>query len=164
MRTLFTLGFSGNPFWMQPSLGQQTLSDKDKSALYEQLVDTEGKIDIINEWKKNHPNVVADLGADAANYQNLETSMLSVQGTAKDLIKRTEAAEPAIVTLEELGQAENWMTYVQQMYLIVANHTGKHLPAPAAAEAAPPAASGVNPVVIGIAAAGLLTLILVALK
>ena len=63
MKSLFTMGFSGNPFMAmaQPRLGQQALPDSEKSRLYDQLVDTEGKQSIIDEWKKNHDTVVIRL-------------------------------------------------------------------------------------------------------
>lgn len=163
MKTWFAMGFTASPFSERPRLGQETLSDKDKSALYDQLVDTDGKLIVVEDWKKNHPNVAADLGADAQRFGELETAMQGVRGAAHEMEKRTEAAEAAVVTLEDLGQTQNWMTYVHEMYVIVANHTGKH-PSAAALPAPPAPAPAVNPVVIGIGAVGLLTLIIVALK
>lgn len=162
MKTLFSMGFSGSPFAARPSLGQETLSDKDKSSLYDQLVDTDGKLGIVEEWEKNHPSAAADLGSDARRFKELEATASSLREAAQAMERKTEAAGPVVVTLEELGQIETWMATVHEMYVIVANHKGS---APASA-APPPAAppSTVNPIVIGIGAVGLLTLMIVAIK
>lgn len=163
MKTLFTMGFGGSPFSARPSLGQETLSEKDKSSLYNQLVDADGQLDIVTAWKKNHPNAAADLGSDATRFKQLETSATPLLAVAQDLEKRTEAAEPAVVTLEELGQVQTWISTVHEMYIIVANHKGTPPVAAAGPTPAAPAPT-VNPVVIGIGAVGLLTLMILALK
>lgn len=158
MKSLFTMGFSGNVFMAQPRLGQTALPDAEKSKLYDQLSDTDGKQSIIDEWKKNHPNAVADLGAEYARYADLQNGANYLQAVAKDVMKRVESPDPAIVSTSEIVQTQDWMNYIHQMYVIVAQHTGVG-PAPPAA-----ASPGLNPVVVAIGAAGLLTLVVVALR
>lgn len=162
MRSMFRMGFQPAPFFLGHSLGQQTLEPADQSKLFDDLVDTEGKQDIIAQWKKNHPNVDTDMGADAVRFKSLETAAAAQETIAKDVMKRAGGVDPAQVTLAELTQTKDWMNNIHQMYLLVAAHTGKaQLPAAApAAEAAP----AINPIALGIGAAGLLILMVVAIK
>lgn len=160
MRSLFQMGFSMNPFM----LGQQAMTDSEKSALYDQLVDTEGKLDIVADWKKNHPRTDADLGADAPLFHSLEAHLASVQAVAKDVMRRVESVDPAQITLDELSKTKDWMNDAQQLYIITANHTGT-LPSPAPASGAPAAAApSINPWALGVGVAGLLILMVVAVR
>lgn len=159
MRTLFQMGFGGNPFM----LGQQAMSDAEKTALYDQLVDAESKLDVVAEWKKNHPSTDADLGADAPLFHSLEARLASAQPVAKDVMTRVGSADPVTLTLAELAQTKDWMNDAHQLYVIAANHTGT-LPAPAPAAPAPGAAPALNPWALGIGAAGLLILVAVAVR
>lgn len=153
------MGFGGNPFM----LGQQAMSDAEKTALYDQLVDAEAKLDVVAEWKKNHPNTDADLGADAPLFHSLETRLASVEAVAKDVMRRVGSVDPAEITLAELAQTKDWMNDAHQLYVIAANHTGI-IPAPVPAAPTPAAAPSINPWALGIASAGLLILMVVAIK
>jgi hypothetical protein len=168
MKTLFDRSFAGTPFSPRRHLGQQPLSAADKSALYGQIVDTEGKLDVVNAWKRDHPNLDVDLGPDAAQFRDLENWMMEVQGIAQNVERLLESSDPAVVSSSDLVRVNEWIAYVHQMYVIVAGHKGK-LPtaAPPPGQGMPPApakTTGVNPVVVGITAAGLLTLAIVAFK
>jgi hypothetical protein len=156
---MFQMGFAANPFM----LGQQSMSAAEKTALYDQLADTEGKLDVVAAWKKNHPETDRDLGADAALFHATEAHLASVQAVAKDVMKRVGSADPAQLTLTEFAATKDWMNDAQQLYIIVVNHTGTlpSQPPPAAAPAAGPA---VNPWALGIGAAGLLILVMAAVK
>lgn len=174
MQTLFSMGFSRSPFFSGPSLGQQTLSSAEKADLYDRLVTAESVLDVVDAWKKNHPNAAADLGADAQRFQELYASVIQLKPVADDLIKRTLGTAPAVLTFAELDQAENWMAYIQQLFLITTNHTGKPpapsasgAPVPASGSAVPAAAAspeGVSPLAVGLIGVGVLTLLLVAFK
>lgn len=153
------MGFAANPFM----LGQQSLSDDEKTALYDQLVDTEGKLDIVAAWKKNHPQTDRDLGPDAGLFHSVEAHLATVQAVAKDVMKRVEGADPVQLTLTQLAQTKDWMSDAQQLYVIAANHTGT-LPSPAPAPAAPAAGPEINPWALGIGIAGVLILVVAAIK
>lgn len=177
MKTFFSMGFSRSPFFSGPSLGQQTLSSAEKADLYDRLVTADSVMDVVDGWKKNHPNAAADLGVDAQRFQELYTTAVQLKPVADDLIKRTMATAPAVLTFAEVDQAENWMAAIQQLFLITTNHTGKP-PAPAAsgaplvpapgtsipAAAAPASSEGVSPLAVGLIGVGVFTLLLVALK
>jgi hypothetical protein len=159
MRTIFQMGFAANPFM----LGQQAMSDAEKTALYDQLVDAEGKLDVVAEWKKNHPQTDADLGADAPLFHGLEAHLASVQTVAKDVMKRVEGADPVQLTLTELAQTKDWMNDAHQLYVIAANHTGT-LPSQGPSGTAPAPRPALNPWALGIGAVGLLILMVAAAR
>lgn len=161
MRTMFQMGFSPAPFF----LGQQALDPADQTKLTNDLIDAEGIQDIIAGWKKNHPNVDADMGPDAVRFKALETQAAALEPVAKAVMKRVMQPDPAEVTLAELSQTKDWMNSIHDQYMLVAAHTGKAQP-PAAAPPAPaqPSSPILNPVALGIGAVGLLILVVVAIR
>lgn len=159
MRTMFQMGFSPAPFF----LGQQTLDPDGQTKLTNDLIDAEGIQDIIAGWKRNHPNVDADMGTDAVRFKALETQAAALEPVAKAVLKRVMQPDPAEVTLAELSQTKDWMNAIHDQYMLVAAHTGKSQP-PAAPAPAAPSSPILNPVALGIGAVGLLILMVVAIK
>src|SRR5262245_16376282 len=128
MRTIFAMGIGHNPFFM--GIGEPPLSTADAEKLYHGLDQASDKLTIVNEWKKNHPDLQRDLGTDFDNWQLLmedETKYGSAaEGLKKQLEKEAIVDRQAEISVDpdNLRAANYWIAAVERLYVITANHTG----------------------------------------
>ena len=140
MKTLFTMGFAYNPF-----LGQNaTLSMDDKKKLYKDLDQATDKTYAIDDWKKAHKDLEKDLGPDYDAWQLLDEDVVKYGSAATGLYNAMASGTKLDMEISQDDQqaANYWIAAINQMYIIVANHFGKPIPAPAGGAPAAPAASG----------------------
>lgn len=164
MRTIFTMGFSGAPF-----IGQTAPVPDAKKKLFSDLDQAQDKYAVIDDWKKNHLNLSTTLGPDYDNWQLLAQDD-AMYGSVADGVKKALDKDPnADIDPDDQVAATNWVNAVNRMYILMANHTGTPpaAKAPVASSGGPqnaPAAQGGPsiPLVVGIGAAALFGVILIA--
>jgi len=175
MRTIFSLGFSTNPFMGQDQ--GQPLSPDAVQKFAVSLSQAVDQYEIIKEWKKNHPNLQADLGNDYDNWTLLSQDDTKYGSAAEGLNDALTSNPNAPFSQDDLTAAQNWIQAVNRMYVIMTNHTGKPVPsAPIQATSSPGSPAGPpgsqsgartppedtsTPILIGIGATALVALVVV---
>jgi len=144
MRTLFTLGFSRDPF-----LGQNSSISDDRKQLYSDLSQAQDKYAAITDWKKSHLNLSQVLGDDFDNWQMLSQDDDIYGSTADEVKKALDKDLNTSIDPGDMMAADNWVNAINRMYVIMANHTGTPAAAPAptppSAPSVPAAASQPTP-------------------
>jgi hypothetical protein len=128
MRTLFTLGFSRDPF-----LGQTSSVSDDRKQLYSDLSQAQDKYAAITDWKKSHLNLSQVLGDDFDNWQMLSQDDDIYGSTADEVKKALDKDLNTSIDPGDMMAADNWVTAINRMYVLMANHTGTPAAAPAPA-------------------------------
>jgi hypothetical protein len=158
------MGFSGTPF-----MGQTSASDANKK-LSADLDQAQDKAAVIDDWKKNHLDLADVLGSEYDNWLLLDQDD-RMYGSAADGVKKALDKDPnATIDPDDQMAARNWVNAISRKYILMANHTGT----PATPKSAPPAAPGASPaaqapqeasktpLIVGIGAAAVFGLILIA--
>lgn len=162
------------------------MSESDRNQLLNDLIAAGDHFQAVSNWVNAHPNLAQALGNDYQTFQNYMSNISPLGSVAASVQQRLASPDPSIwvIPATDYNATQNWITFANAMFGLIGAHSGGGLTTPGAAipnqvpglpgvtltpvrgqvpVGTPAPAAGIPPLAIGIGAAAVVGLLVVAL-